>query len=245
MPKMLNQDMESFKQTVHGTFTFSAVRPDTLTEVKYTLATVVVDITGSVASFADELLNCLKTAAFACKESPQIDNILFRALTFNTKTYELHGFKPLASVDPDNDYHPFNPADMTALYDATYDAIGASIDYGETLVDQKYKVNAVCIICTDGDDNRSKISPADIADRIDKALKTEKIESITTILVGINAKDCLHRLEDFKSQAKLTHFIDAGDATAKKLAKLAQFISKSISSTSAKLGQGVAPSITF
>ena len=245
MPKMLVQDMEQFKQTVHGTFTFSAVRPDTLTEVKYTLATVVVDITGSVASFADELLNCLKVAANACKESPQIDNILFRALTFNTITYELHGFKPLSSVDPDKDYRSFNPQDLTAVYDATYDAIGAAIDYGELLVDQKYKVNIVCVIVTDGEDNRSKLSPADIANRVDKALKTEKIESITTILVGVNAKDCLHQLETFKNEANLAHFIDAGDATPKKLAKLAQFISKSISSTSAKLGQGVAPSITF
>ena len=59
-----------------------------------------------------------------------------------------------------------------------------------------------------------------------------------TILVGINVDDCKDELNDFKDEANLTQFVDVGDATAQRLAKLANFVSRSISSQSQSLGQG-------
>ena len=51
-------------------------------------------------------------------------------------------------------------------------------------------------------------------------------------------------LEKFKNDAKLSQFVDIGNATEGKLAKLANFVSESVSSQSQALGTG-APSQTL
>jgi len=45
-------------------------------------------------------------------------------------------------------------------------------------------------------------------------------------------------LKNFSDQARLNQFVDAGEATAQKLAKLAAFVSRSITSQSQALGSG-------
>ena len=59
-----------------------------------------------------------------------------------------------------------------------------------------------------------------------------------SILIGINASDCARLLSEFQREAGMTQFIDAGDTTPPKLAKLAAFVSQSVSSQSAALGTG-------
>jgi hypothetical protein len=46
-------------------------------------------------------------------------------------------------------------------------------------------------------------------------------------------------LQDFKDKAGITQYVSLGRATPGRIAKLAQFVSQSISSTSAALGTGV------
>ncbi len=45
-------------------------------------------------------------------------------------------------------------------------------------------------------------------------------------------------LKIFKDEAEIDQYVDAGDATPTKLAKLAEFVSQSISSQSQSLGSG-------
>jgi stage V sporulation protein SpoVS len=53
-------------------------------------------------------------------------------------------------------------------------------------------------------------------------------------------------LEDFQKDAGLTQFIDVGDGTPQRLAKLAGFVSKSVSSQSQAIGSGsVSQPVTF
>jgi len=222
-----------------GSFTFSAIRPETLGATEYTLVTVVVDVTGSVSSFAMELLQCLKNIVGACQKSPRAENLLFRVLAFNNQVHEVHGFKLLSEIDP-NDYKSFNPAGMTALTDATYESITATLTYAKTLLDQDFNVNGAVYIITDGADNVSKLTNAMVADRTQEATKQEMIESLITVLVGINTTDCKQELETFAKQAGLTQYVDVGDATPPRLAKLAAFVSKSVSSQSQALGSGAA-----
>ena len=67
---------------------------------------------------------------------------------------------------------------------------------------------------------------------------------LVSILIGINdpkqpwGADVKKRLEEFHSEAGITEFIDAGDATEEKLAKISEFVSQSISSQSQALGTG-------
>lgn len=235
--------MQVIKIPGPGTFEFSAVRIDDLGAAEYTLVTIVVDITSSVIAFTDELLMCVKNIVQACQKNPRSENLMLRLLAFNTELYEIHGFKPLTEITP-NDYKPFIPAGMTALYDASYSGVSATLEYADRLIKQDFDVNGCVYIITDGMDNYSTVTPHSIADKIRGALKQEEIESLVTVLVGLidpddpQAKDIRHALTSFQVEAELTQFVDAGDATPQRLAKLAQFVSQSISSQSQVLGTG-------
>jgi hypothetical protein len=218
---------------------------------EYTLVTLVVDTTSSVIAFADELLKCVKKIVHACKKNPRAENLLLRLLTFNSKLTEVHGFKPLSSINPE-DYKPFKPSGMTALYDAAYSGISATVEMAKQLSIQDFSVNGCVYIITDGMDNSSKVTAKTIAKKVQETLKEEEIDSLITILVElINSNDPYAQsvrgaLTTFEVQAQLSQFIDAGDATPQKLARLAYFVSQSISSQSQALSTGaVSQSLQF
>jgi len=252
MPRLMDTE-EVLQQNGPGAFQFSGVRVEHLGATEYTLVTIVLDISGSVSDFAAELLKLVKTVVEACKKSPRAENLLIRYLTFNQDIIEIHGFRLLKDIDVDNDYKPLKPDGMTSLFDASYDAIGATIDYSARLVDDyEFDVNGAVYIITDGMNNRGKMTPKSIKDKISSALTHEKIESLITVLVGLTepgsiwAPEVKVHLESFQKDAELSQFVDAGDATPGKLAKLANFVSQSVSSQSQSLGTG-APSqnLTF
>lgn len=247
MPKLnKTNNMQNIQIAGPGTFNFSAIRLDDLGATEYTLVTIVVDITQSVDTFAKELLNCVKMIVEACRKSPRSENLLLRLLAFNTTLHEIHGFKPLSAIDP-NDYKPFKPQGMTALYDASYSGVSATLEMANRLINQDFDVNGCVYIITDGMDNASTMTPKTIADKISAALMQEEIESLVTVLIGLIdpkaswANDVRRSLTTFEVEAGLSQFVDAGNATAQRLAKLAQFVSKSISTQSQSLGSG-APS---
>jgi len=59
MPILMDEKMEELRTA--SNYRFSAVKVDELGATKYTLATIVVDVSGSVAAFKNELENSLKT----------------------------------------------------------------------------------------------------------------------------------------------------------------------------------------
>ena len=252
MPRLMDTE-EVMQQNGPGAFKFSGVRVEHLGASEYTLVTMVVDRSGSVVSFASDLLKAIHSIVEACKDSPRAENLLIRYLTFNENIVEEHGFRLLNDIDITNDYKELRPDGMTALYDAAYDAVGATIDYSSKLVnDYEIDVNGIVIIVTDGMNNRGQMTPSSIKQKISGALKHEGIESLITILVQLNdpkspySDEVNRHLKKFYEEAELSQFVDIGDATPKKLAKLAQFVSQSISSQSQVLGSG-APSqlLTF
>ncbi|MEZ4527349.1 MAG: hypothetical protein R2941_15630 [Desulfobacterales bacterium] len=64
------------------------------------------DETGSVASFAKDLLKTVKSIVEACKKSPRAENLMIRLTSFNEAQREIHGFKPLSAINV-NDYKAF------------------------------------------------------------------------------------------------------------------------------------------
>ncbi|MDE3059546.1 MAG: hypothetical protein KGJ06_00875 [Pseudomonadota bacterium] len=250
MPRLVDDNMEQHR-IAGGNFGFTGARIDHLGATEYTLVDIDVDVTGSVCDFADELRKMLVTAVTACKKSPRSDNLLVRVALFSTSLgiRELHGFKPLSEINPD-DYPQFDPCGGTNLFDANYTGIGALVDYGSQLATNDFLVNAIHFGITDGDNNSSLATPRMIAQKVAEARKGEKLESILTILIGINAdgmadpygpnagKTISQLLEEYKADAELDRYINAGDATPGKLAKLAAFVSRSVSSQSQALGTG-------
>jgi hypothetical protein len=244
--------MESYSIKGPGAFQFSGVRFEDLGATEYTLVTNVVDVTGSVINFRATLDEMLKTIVRSCQKHPRAENILLRLVLFNETVEEVHGFLPLIDINPD-DYEPLHPRGMTALYDAVFNAVGATMDYAKILVNQDFDVNGAVYIITDGDDNRSKLNPNHIKEKVEQALRDENIESLVSVLIGLKdpndpddqwLKHVSRKLEQFKNESALTQYVDAGDATPEKLAKLAAFVSESISSQSQALGTG-APSQTL
>lgn len=237
MPR-LGDDMETHQ--VGGNFTFSGARIANLGATEYTLATAAIDVTGSLQGHEGELRDMLVAIVQACQKSPRSDNLLLRVVTFSSRAgiAELHGFKPLADIDVAT-YPALACGGITPLYDAAYTAIGAANVYGEQLAGKDFLANAVTFIATDGEDNCSTATPAMVAVEVEKAVTGEHLESHLTILIGLTSspvsKSCL---ELFQREGKLTQFVDAGAVTRGKLAKLADFVSQSISSTSQALGTG-------
>lgn len=218
---------------------YSFTRPENLGATEYTLATIVVDVTGSVIPFSKELLEAVKSVVRACKKSPRADNLLIRFVTFNTSIMEIHGFVPLSSINED-DYEELVCGSMTALYDASHECISATLAYAKTLIDMDFDVNGVTFTITDGFDNASKITPGEIRKLVQSARHNEQIESLLTVLIGVNCvnQDYLDCLNRFRAEADLSQFVDIGKATIGNLAKLANFVSQSISSVSQTVGTG-------
>ena len=237
---MNNENMESIQLPGAGNFQFSRIRPDLLEETEYTLVTLVTDITGSVHDFADELLKMKKEIIKSCNKHPRKENLLIRDVLFNSDigVQEVHGFKSLSMIDPDNDYTTLNCDGMTNLFDATYTSIEATLLESKNLIDQDYGCNGAIFIITDGGDNHSLNTESQIKNLLKDSLKSENIEGLISILIGVNSNDCKDYLENFKNKSELTQYIDIGDVTPTKLAKLAKFISESISSQSQALGTG-------
>ena len=240
MPRMMTDTtMETGKIGGAQAFQFSATRIEHLGATEYTLVTIVIDVTGSVQGFADELLKCLKAAVDSCKKSPRSNNLLLRVILFSsslrpTGIEEIHGFKPLGEIDP-TQYQPFNPYGNTNLYDATFSAVGATNTYAKKLMSQDFLANGIVFVITDGDDNTSSVTMRMIKEEMDRATKGEEIESLVGILIGVNAMQYAPKLDKFAQTSGLK-FIDAGEATKGKLAKLAEFVSQPVSSQSQALG---------
>jgi predicted nucleic acid-binding protein len=170
---------------------------------------------------------------------------MLRNVWFNTAVEEEHGFVELADIDPARFQQP-DCNGLTALYDATYASIASANEYAKTLRDNDFGVNAVTFIITDGDDNNSAHTVADIKAELARGVQQELLESSNVILIGINAQQYRKQLEAFQRDAGLTQFVDAGDATPQNLARIANFVSKSISSQSQALGTGGASqALTF
>jgi hypothetical protein len=238
MPKLMDKDLAEIN--TGSNYKFSATKVDALGASEYTLATLVVDESGSVAQFKAELEKAMLAAKNACEKSPRSENLLLRATAFASGLREIHGFKLLKTI-ADGDYQNcLQLGGSTALNMAAHEAVEATLAYARTLSQQEYLVNGIIILVTDGDNNVSGVSVDEVAKSLRAAVAAEKdIESLSVVLVGITGvPQVVQILDAWQKAAGITQFIDAGSVTPGKLAKLARFVSQSISSTSAALGTG-------
>lgn len=112
--------------------------------------------------------------------------------------------------------------------------------YAEELSDLDFLTNGITYVITDGGENCSVATVKMIKDELRKSVTGEIMESHLSILIGIDTGcgGVKKALADFQNETGMDKFIWAGEATRGKLAKLAEFVSQSISSTSQALGTG-------
>ena len=242
MPRF-DLDSNEQKNFIPGSsYQYSSIKPDYLEATEYTLVDIYRDHSGSMDGCSKHVNDMTKEIIKACLKNPRAENLLVRVYDFNSNITEVHGYKLLADINPD-DYEEHTTHGSTLLKDMIYSGVIGMLDFAEQLRKKKMEVNGAIYIITDGMDCGSVASDAMIAANIAAAKQGEKIESLVSVLIGMDTggssgKSCKDYLEGFQKDAGLSQFVWLGDATAGKLAKLGGFISKSISSQSQSLGSG-------
>jgi len=240
MPK-LNDDIMEERSLPNTSFGYSATRIEELGATEYTTVDLVVDTSGSVDAYARDMEKAIQEIVNACKLSPRADNLMIRLVTFNDRMDEIHGYKLLENCNLSDYNGVLFCGGMTALFDAAENAVLSAVDYAKSLTENDFAVNSIVFFLTDGCDNRSAVSPSAVKEAIQKALHSEATESMVSILIGVGVggyADVSAELNRFKDDAELTQYVETKDANAKTLAKLAEFVSKSISAQSQSLGSG-------
>ncbi len=221
-------------------FGFSTVPMDSLDASEYTIVNMLVDESGSVGGFKTELNNAMNIVMDSCEKHPKSENLLLRTAAFSSMGIrEIHGFSTLTGIDRAS--LAVSPTGSTPLWDATLDSVETTEAYAKSLNDQDYFCNGIIFVVTDGGENASRTANmAKIKTAVDNIRLNESLESIKMILVGVNDNNgsLSSHLTSFKDDAGFDEYISVDNVDAGSLAKLAQFISQSISSTSQSLGTG-------
>ena len=231
-----------------GHFGFSAVGLGDLGATKYTLIQLICDRSGSTTGFQDKMEQVLKEIVKACAKCPQVNNLMIRMVAFEDHHEEVHGFKLLSGINPDDYTGTLLPGGATALYDAVVDGVEAVANYGKYLMENDYFANALVVVLTDGMNNRGKSTMNTCKEAFELAAKSECLVSIQSALIGVNITlpEAKMELEKFHTTAGFTQYINMEDVSEKAFARLWNWVSQSVSSTSKTLLTGAPPvSVTF
>jgi hypothetical protein len=167
------------------------------------------------------------------------DNLMYRHCHFGTDFREVHGYLPLLAISEDQYDGCYSPGGQTHLYDNTDRVIVETTHYAEQQTAQKYLCNGFIYMLTDGCDYGSTLKQTDVRTSLAKAIASEALESLITILIGVNDDDQIQKdLQAYAANAGFTQYIPLKDASAATLAKLAKFISKSVVAQSQAVGSG-------
>lgn len=234
---------DSSIQTIgNTTYQFSYTRPDALDSVEYTLGTLILDFTGSLHGQEANLLKIARTVLEACKMHPRRDFMMLRIVTFNASigVQELLGFTPVTQI-MDIDLNQCRASGSTNLYDAIVASLAVAKKYAKTLKDEEIFVNGITFIGTDGEDCASMATQDDAADAAKQIMVDESMESHRVVLLGLRPESP----RAYAEQVALARAMDAqyekvDDLSGSSLAKMSDFISKSISAQSVSLGSGSA-----
>jgi uncharacterized protein YegL len=219
---------------------YSATRLDELGATEYTVVTIACDVSGSTYDFISDMESAIARIVQACKSSPRADNLLLRLVAFDDTLSELHGFKLLENCNLADYVRILRAGGSTALYDAAENAVSSTINYGRQLLAGDFSANAILFVVTDGMDNASRLPAGKVKEALAKAVTSEALESMVSVLIGVNVQDpeAGRYLRQFQVEAGFTQYVELDKADARTLARLAQFVSRSISAQSQALGTG-------
>jgi uncharacterized protein YegL len=219
---------------------YSATRLEELGATEYTVVTIACDVSGSTADFIFDMEACITRIVQACKSSPRADNLLLRLVAFDDTLSEVHGFKLLENCNLADYGGVLRAGGSTALYDAAENAVSSTTDYGRQLLAGDFSANGILFVVTDGMDNASRLPARKVREALERAVKSEALESLVSLLIGVNVSDphAAQFLRQFHKDAGFTQYVELDQADAQTLARLAEFVSRSISAQSQTLGTG-------
>jgi uncharacterized protein YegL len=236
------------ESSVQNSVGFSKQRLSDFHASEYTLVDINVDCSGTMSGFESAVEAAVQNIIESCRKSPRAGNLLIRISTFGSSIHQVHDFKLLKEILPSEYAGAFKAGGMTCLRDAGLEMFLGIRNNAKSLRDHDYEVNAIGFIITDGEDTCSTSGPNAVADACQELVLSEVVDSYRSIVISINNSTDRFRaaMEEFARTCGFDQVVDAGQADPKSLAKLAEFVSQSISSQSSALGTG-APSqpVTF
>jgi hypothetical protein len=138
-----------------------------------TLAMNIIDMSGSMAPFADTLIRAYNEDYLAAmSSSTAADDILVSTILFNQDVTLLHGYLPLLDASPLT-RQVYDPDNMTALYDAVAAGLTNMVLYAQQLRQSGVMVRCLVIVYSDGADNASKQQAKDVRRASLELLKQE------------------------------------------------------------------------
>ncbi len=157
---------------------------DQLATNEVTLAMNIIDMSGSMASHAKDLIRAYNEDYLeALRNSTAADDILVSTILFDDKVETLHGYLPLEDV-PELNNKNYKPDYTTALYDAIAAGITNMVLYAQQLRSSGVMVRGIIMAYTDGADNASKQTAKDIQKSAEDLLKQE-IYSLALVGFGL------------------------------------------------------------
>lgn len=238
-----SQQLQSF-MIPGGGYGYTGAAIDDIQSVTNTLAAVLFDESGSTRSFSRQMELASKKIIAFLRMCPEADNLIFRQDHFDTDIKEVIGWTPLAGVEDDVFDGCWAGGGCTALYYSEDHVSKYMQDYAHQLAQQRYISNGIICTMTDGG-NYTPAGPGngvgeDVAKKaFAELVANEDMESIVSILIGINpAQSVQDELQRHADEVGYTRYLPVEKADEATLAKIADFISKSIQSQSQALKTG-------
>jgi hypothetical protein len=82
MPRLAQTPTDDMQNQTVGTFQFSAIRPDRLGGVEWTLVNIALDASPSISGQQQAIADACVEALTACQKSPRANNLVARVSTF-------------------------------------------------------------------------------------------------------------------------------------------------------------------
>ena len=245
---------DNTQKITNGGWRYSNTPLEELKASSYTLGCLVVDVTGSMTRRVSDMERIMKEIVLKLKDEPTAQNIQWRVVIFDDHigVEELHGYMLLANID--ESVYSIKCYGSTNLHDAVIASIEATVAEAERLYKEEYDVNAIITIITDGEENASSPknrSASSVANAVGMAMNTEKLDSIRTILVGVNngfsgwKNGTSTYLEKFQKEAGLTDYVDIDEFDEKAIKRIILQISSITSDTSQLINTGGPSQMTF
>ncbi len=187
----------------------------------------VIDKSGSVISYVDDLNNVLNEFLHELQKSHVSDRVMASVIEFSDKVEVKSAFHPLVDIDDFN----IRPCGMTNLYGATLAGLENALAYKEEQENNGLTAKTLVFIITDGCDNQG-VNPDLVKQKINEIYKNEMNSfSFSVIMFGLGNEtefDSAREAMGIKPEmlAKL-------GTSAKELRKMVGFISSSVSSSAA------------
>jgi len=229
-----------FEIPENSNFGFSGDSPADMKDPsdEYTITDIAIDVSPSTGLVRDNMCKGMQTVVEACKQNPRAEKLMIRLSAFGSRIEEIHGFKPVNDIDP-NDYQPLaSIGGSTCLYDAIYNSVSAVSRYSEILDKSDIGSNGIVFCFTDGMDNSSSLGAQSILDKLNEIRMKEILESIKIVIIGFGGSDVKSYLDKLTNDLGLDQFVNVDSMSAKEAAKVFGFVSQSISAQSQHLGTG-------